>query len=171
VINKTAIPSYILVSLIITHDNLLSPAIYFFLDSLSLRSHVGSLKLILLITKLYKFIDRSEPLAEDVFNDPILDLRCDLVVLRRLVGKVRDQIADIVADGFPVIVIAKPFGHRLSWVGEKCGWCGPTTCVAKIVALAPDMRTNTRTAETWCTGQVLAQMIDSNGFNDLRTFP
>jgi len=46
---------------------------------------------------LHKFINRHEPLTEDVL-DPVLDLWCDFIVLRRLRGEVGEQATNLVRD-------------------------------------------------------------------------
>ena len=52
---------------------------------------------------LNEFINRHEPLAEDIF-DPELDIRCDLVVLRRRLGEGGEQGADLQGDVVPSVV-------------------------------------------------------------------
>ena len=64
----------------------------------------------------YEFIDGSRMLAEDEFN-PVLDLRCDVVVLRRLTGKGDEQRTDLQADSFQALVVGRSSAHR--WLSEK----------------------------------------------------
>ena len=68
---------------------------------------------------LSELIYRDEPLVEDVFN-PVLDLRRDLLILRRILGKGGEQGAYLRGDAGLPIVKTSPLGHG----------CGTTKSVA-----------------------------------------
>ena len=83
-------------------------------------------------------MNRYELLAEDVF-DPVLDLWCNLVVLRWPSGKAEEQGADLGGDGGLAVVIARFFRAlaRFKWHSRR------------MIRSVADMRTRNTCAGSW----------------------